>query len=171
MTRCSLACRVRGLVYERSADWIPGESPIIAPPISRQIGLTQKKLLHVTLYLRLFLFIIFCCRKIKKLPLPGTLGTEFIGCFLRQYHLQNPLQNKLQATEHYVNHSSWYLFHSMRCKTGDQPWYFQNSKAYEISRFICVFNQNNRNKQRQFGWCGIQTNDIQCSTTDGTNPC
>ena len=39
---------------------------------------------------------------------------------VRQYHdcspvLQRPLQNKPQATEHYIN--SWYLFPSMRCET------------------------------------------------------
>ena len=38
--------------------------------------------------------------------------------------LQCPLQNKLQTTERCINHSSWYLFRSMHCKTGEQPWFF-----------------------------------------------
>ena len=29
-----------------------------------------------------------------------------------------PLRNKRQATKHYINRGSWYLFHSMHCKTG-----------------------------------------------------
>ena len=29
------------------------------------------------------------------------------------------------------NNSSWYLFYCTRCKTGEQPWYFQNLPLHE----------------------------------------
>ena len=33
--------------------------------------------------------------------------------------LQHPVRNKLQSsTERYINHSSWYLFRGMHCKSG-----------------------------------------------------
>ena len=48
-----------------------------------------------------------------------------------QYHgmlpcFTTPLRNKLDFRT-FINHSSWYLIHSMYCKTGEQPWYCRDN--------------------------------------------
>ena len=55
--QAGLAYRVMGLVCERSVDWIPGEPPIIAPPMLLEM------------WFSLFLFILFRCLHFNVEPL------------------------------------------------------------------------------------------------------
>ena len=71
----------------------------------------------------------FCIRNTAAVyPFLNTLQSwQYHGC---SPILQHPLRNKLQVTERYINHSSWYLFRSTCCKRGATMILLQSSDLF-----------------------------------------
>ena len=107
------------------------------------------------------------------------------GCFSI---LQRRVRNKLQATERYINCSSWYLFCRTSYKTGDQPWYchfhfilftlffppLNNTSLISLHFTIATKHSDDQSRQHPTGHITIQGSDStgqdhQCPATGSSS--
>ena len=80
------------------------------------LSLNPGKVTHKTCILtQLFLFVM---RILHSINCPKMIIGQVGNIMVASLFLQRPLRNKLQATERFINHSSWFLFRSYMLQNG-----------------------------------------------------
>ena len=96
------------------------------------LSLNPGKVTHKTCILtQLFLFVM---RILHSINCPKMIIGQVGNIMVASLFLQRPLRNKLQATERFINHSSWFLFRSTHCKTEKQS--IHNIKQLDLQSSI-----------------------------------